>query len=117
VAVAQVRTRPLIAVLSRVPLFVEAVRAAFDGIADVQAVSAEDVEAHGLVRAFRPDAVIIEGADLNGIAVAVPCVHVELNAQRVSVRRNDLWELLDVELSPEAIRNVVIAALYGGDAA
>jgi hypothetical protein len=116
VAVAPVRTRPLIAVLSRVPLFVEALRAAFDGIADVQAVSAEDVEAHGLVRAFRPDAVIIEGAERDGIDDAVPCVYVELNAQRVSVRSNGEWQLRNVEMSPEAIRNIAIAALYGGDA-
>lgn len=109
-----VRTRPLIAVMSRVPLFVEALRAAFDGVADVQSVSADDVEAHGLVRAFHPDAVIIEGAELDAMGLAVPCVRVELSAQRVSVHNGGDWEPLDVELSPEAIRNVAIAALYGG---
>jgi hypothetical protein len=101
-------------VISRVPLFVEALRAAFDGIADVQSVSADDVEAYGLVCAFHPDAVIIEGTDLDAIGLVVPCVRVELSAQRVSVRNGSDWELLDVELSPEAIRNVAVAALYGG---
>jgi hypothetical protein len=106
----------LIAVVSRVPLFVEALRGAFEGIADVQSVSADDVEAHGLVRAFRPDAVIIEGIELNALEMNVPCIGVELKAQRVSIRRDKVWRFLDVDLSPEAIRNVAVAALYGGDA-
>jgi hypothetical protein len=114
-AVAPVRTRPLIAVMSRVPLFVEALRATFEGIADVQSVSADDVEAHGLVRAFQPDAVIIEGVELDAIGLVVPCVRVELSAQRVSIRRGGAWESLDVELTPEAIRNVAVGALYGVD--
>jgi hypothetical protein len=114
-AVAPVRTRPLIAVLSRVPLFVEALRAAFEGIADLQSISADDVEAHGLVRAFRPDVVIVEGLDRETIDINVPCVHVELNAECLSMRNERGWELLDLELSAETIRNVAIAALYGGD--
>ena len=88
-AVSTVRTRPLVAVLSRVPLFVEALRAAFEGIADVQSVSANDVEAHGLVRAFRPDVVIIEGADSDPIELAVPCIRVSLEAQRGHAARGD----------------------------
>ena len=108
------RTRPLIAVLSRVPLFVEALRAAFEGIADLQPVSADDVEAHGLVRAFRPDVVIIEGAESELVDLNVPCLRVDLSAKCVSVREGDSWELVDVELSPAAIRNVAVAALYGG---
>jgi hypothetical protein len=114
VAISPVRTRPLIAVVSRVPLFVEGLRGAFEGIADVQSVSPDDVEAHGLVRAFRADAVIIEGAELDAIDVDVPCVCVELKTQRVSVRNSGDWRQLDIELSPEAIRNVTVAAVYGG---
>jgi len=115
VAVAPARTQPLIAVLSRVPLFVEALRAAFEGIADVQSVSADDVAAHGLVRAFRPDVVIIEGADTGAVDIAVPCVRVELNEQRLSIWSGGEWKTIEVELSPETIRNVAVAALYGGD--
>jgi hypothetical protein len=116
-AIAPVRTRPLIAVLSRVPLFVEALRAAFKGIADVQSVSADDVEAAGLVRAFHPDAVIIEGAELDVTDLAVPCVRVKLKSEQVSILRAGGWQTLDIELTPEAIRNVAVGALYGGDSA
>lgn len=113
-AVAPPRTRPLVAVLSRVPLFVEALRAAFEGIADLQSVSTDDIEAQGLVRAFRPDVVIIEGEETGLFEVEVPCVRVDLSTKCVSIRRGREWERLDVELSPTAIRNVAVAALYGG---
>jgi hypothetical protein len=114
VAVAPARTRPLVAVLSSVPLFVEALRAAFEGIADLQSVSADDVEAHGLVRAFRPDVVIIEGDETGAFNLDAPCVRVDLFAKSVSIRAEGAWEFVDVELSPTAIRNVAVAALYGG---
>lgn len=111
------RTRPLIAVISRLPLFVEAVRGAFDGIADVQSVSADDVAAEGLVRAFHPNVVIVEGAELDVTDLAVPCLRVELQSERVSILRSGVWQALEIDLSPEAIRNVAVAALYGGDSA
>jgi hypothetical protein len=115
VSVAPARTRPLIAVLSGVPLFVEAMTAAFAGIADVHAISPGDVEAQGLLRAFRPDAVIAEGSTTRFLDEAVPSVRVDLQARTVSARRGAEWHVLNVELSPEAIRNVAVAALYGGN--
>jgi hypothetical protein len=42
-------------------------------------------------------------------------VHVELERQQVTLRRDGAWETVDVELSPEAIRNVAVAAVYGGE--
>jgi uncharacterized protein (UPF0216 family) len=117
VAAASIRTRPLIAVLSRVPLLVEALVGAFSGIADVQAVASDDVEAQGLVRAFRPDAVIAEGDSIDLIDADMPCVHVELETQTVSVREGGLWRIVDIELSPEGIRNATVAQLYGGELA
>jgi hypothetical protein len=112
-----VRTRPLVAVISRVPLFVEAIVAAFEGTTDTQAVSPDDVEARGLLRAFRPDAVVAE----NGVAELadshIPCVRVDLNAQELAIRTDGSWRRLEVELSPEAIRNAIVASLYGGEVA
>jgi len=113
--VAAIRTRPLIAVISRVPLLVEALTAAFAGIADLQAVSADDVEAHGLVRAFRPDAVIVESTASDIVDAGIPCVRLDLDTQRVSIREGAGWRDLQIDLSPESIRNVLIARLYGGE--
>jgi hypothetical protein len=116
-ATAALRGRPLIAVLSGVPLFVEAMTAAFEGIADVAAISADDQHAKGLLRAYDPDAAIVEGCEPNLVDIAVPCVRVDLAAQQVSLRRAGTWTAYELELSPEAIRNVAVAAVYGGEPA
>jgi hypothetical protein len=114
-ATAALRSRPLIAVLSGVPLFVEAMTAALEGIADVASISADDQHAQGLLRAYDPNAAIVEGCEPGMVDDAVPCVRVDLATQKVSLRRDGLWTAYDVELSPEAVRNVAVAALYGGD--
>jgi hypothetical protein len=115
VAVSPARTRPLVAVLSCVPLFVEAISAAFEGVADVAAVAPDDLLAHGLISAYSPNAAIVEG-DGNTAPDVEPCVWVDLTRREVSLRRDGNWIRLDVDLSPEAIRNVVVAELYGGEA-
>lgn len=109
------RTRPLVAVLSGVPLFIEAMTAAFEGIADVASISATDQQARGLVRAYDPNAAIVEGCEPGLVDSAVPCVRVDLTTQQVSVRRDGMWTAYEGDLSPEAIRNVIVAQLYGGE--
>ena len=116
-ASAALRSRPLIAVLSGVPLFLEAMTAAFEGIADVASISADDQHAQGLLRAYDPNAAIVEGCEASLVDAAVPCVWVDLATQEVSLRREGTWTAYEVELSPEAIRNVAIAAVYGGEPA
>jgi hypothetical protein len=116
-ASAALRSRPLIAVLSGVPLFLEAMTAAFEGIADVAPISAEDQHAQGLLRAYDPNAVIVEGREPGLVDVAIPCVRVDLATRQVSLRREGTWTAYEVELSPEAIRNVAVAAMYGGEPA
>jgi hypothetical protein len=113
---AGVRTRPLVAVLSRVPILVEALAGAFAGIADLHAISSDDVEAHGLVRAFRPDAVVAEGEAAALVDEHIPCVQVDFELQELRLRDGDAWRVIDADLSPEAIRNVLVACLYGGEA-
>jgi hypothetical protein len=110
-----VRTRPLIAVLSRVPILVEALAGAFAGIADVHAISSDDGEAEGLVRAFRPDAVIAEGDAAELVDRQIPCLRVDFDLEELSLREAGTWRLIEVDLSPEAIRNVLVALLYGGE--
>jgi hypothetical protein len=42
-------------------------------------------------------------------------VRVDLELQELHLREGETWRLLDVELSPEAIRNAIVARLYGGE--
>jgi hypothetical protein len=109
---APARSRPLIAVVARVPLFVEALAAAFDDLADVQAVRLVDGELEGLLAALRPDAVVVEAGQEPGFTVEVPLLHVDLERQAVRSRAGEDWTQHEIDLSGEAIRNVVLAAMF-----
>ena len=109
-----VRTRPLVTVLSRVPLFVEALAGTFGVIAELKPVNPADPAAEGLLLAFRPDAVIAERDFAHMVGDDVTCVSVDLEAQQLFVRRDGDWIAVEGDLAPEAIRNAVVAELYGG---
>lgn len=108
------RTTPLVAVVFRVPLIVEALAAAFDGIADVQGVRHGDGGLEGLLRALRPDAVVVEGGEAQAFDLQVPIVHVDLERQTVEVWTDGAWRVEDVDLSGEAIRNAVLTPMLTG---
>jgi hypothetical protein len=108
------RKWPLVAVVFRVPLFVEALDAAFDGLADVQGVRRIDAGLEGLLKALRPDAVVVEGPDNLALELFVPVVHVDLERQTVESWVDGAWRGEQVDLSGEAIRNVVLTAMLAG---
>lgn len=108
------RQRPLVAVIFRVPLFVEAVAAAFEGLADVQALRSGDVELAGLLAALRPNAVIYEGSQEPLFQLGVPLAHVDLEGEAVRLQVDDMWVRHEIELSGEAIRNLVLSAMFAG---
>jgi hypothetical protein len=108
---APVRQRPLVAVVFRVPLFVEGLSAAFDGLADLQALNAADVELAGLVEALSPNAIVVEGSEEPALPLDIPLVHVDLERQKVRVRTARAWVQHEIDVSGEAIRNVVLAAM------
>jgi hypothetical protein len=111
---APARLRPLVAVVFRVPLFVEALTAAFDGLADVQGLRAVDGELDGLLVVLRPDAVVVEGTEEPQLAIDVPVVYVDLERQRVQTLVESDWVVHEIDLSGEGIRNVVLAAMFTG---
>lgn len=110
-------TRPVVAVLYRVPLFVEALHGIFDGFADVHAVHA-DADAESVVRWLRPDALVLDG-DTDGFPLAWAgetggtVVRVNLQEPEVTVLRNGAWEVSTTDSSPNAVRNAVLAGLAG----
>jgi hypothetical protein len=107
------RPLPLVAVLYRVPLFVEALAAAFDGLADLRAVRRDDRDVDGLLDALKPDALIVQDGDLPGRHDEIPAVRVELEGGAVHARRDGEWTEVGVDLSPEAIRNAVLRTMLG----
>jgi hypothetical protein len=105
------RTAPLVLVLYRVPLFVEGLTLAFDGVAHVQALRIDDGGVAGLLAALRPDAVIVEDGDSPLGVVGLPALHVDLGAGQLRTFHEGAWHELSTDLSPEAIRNALLAAL------
>jgi hypothetical protein len=108
------RTRPLIAVVFSVPLFVEALLAAFEGLADLQALRSADAGLEGLLRVLQPDALIAESAGVPSFDLDIPTVHVDLERQQVFRCADGDWRLEQLELSGEAIRNLILEIVYGG---
>ncbi len=111
-----VRARPLVLVLFTVPLFVEALTAAFEDLADVRAMRAADAELGGLVAALRPDVMVIEQSAEPELDESVPLVHVSLDERVVYVLRDGAWQQEDIDLSGEAIRNLALSTLSIGAA-
>lgn len=105
------RSRPLVAVVFRIPLFVEALVGAFDGLADVQGVRAADTALNGLVDALRPEAVVVEGPRVPQFRTDAVVFHVHLESAAVRQLVDGRWRELDVELSGEDIRNAVLNAI------
>ena len=107
------RTRPLVAVLFGVPLFVEAMRGAFDDLADVHAYAADGDDVEGLLEALKPDGLIVEGRTIPDVRVPAPALHVDLEERRVRIRRAGAWDVLDIDLTPPDIRNALMAGVIG----
>jgi hypothetical protein len=110
----------LVAFICKVPLLCEALAASFEGIAEIRSFPSELEDTDGLLRSLRPDAVVVDTrsqaveAEPFARESRTPLVHVLLREQKLRVLRNGDWELFDGDgASPEAIRNVLVAAMYG----
>lgn len=113
------RTRPLVAVVSSMPMVFEALRDALGGFADVQSFPAQRGTA-SLLLSIRPDAAVVdEDEDLleaESAARQLGFVLVHLALAQGSVRhlRDGEWVVVDEGggLRPEAVRDVIAAGLY-----
>jgi hypothetical protein len=113
------RNLPLIAIVSGVPMLREALRNALDGIAEVKGFPAGGDTA-GLLRSLRPDAVVVDSEDEAESVAAFaresnsPLVLVSYRDEVVKVLGDSGWEESDdVGVSPEGIRNVLVAGIFG----
>jgi hypothetical protein len=114
------RTLPLVAVISTVPMLFEALVNTLDDIAEVRGFPARRDDTVGLLRWLRPDAIVVDNEEDAAAAAdaadpAIPVVHVPLQEQGV-LRVLVEGEWLDqgvAAASPELIRNIVVAGMFG----
>ena len=113
-------SRPLVALICRVPIVSEALETAFDGVADVRAFPARRGDTHGLLRWLEPDAVVVDteeeaaAATPFARAASSPLVHVRLDDGSVRLLEDDVWREANGDAAtPEAIRNIVCGGIFG----
>jgi hypothetical protein len=111
-----VRDRPLVAVFFRVPLLVEALRQALDGVGEVRAFPSPTTEPLQLLEAFMPDAVIVDGERDAKAALAyagesrVPVLYLPWGESQLYAAREGEWVAVPGGPAPEAIRNALAEA-------
>ena len=112
-------TRPLIAVVCRVPLLSEALSATLDPVAEVRRFPAGRGGTAGLLRSLRPDGVVVdseeeaEAASAFALDTGRPLVHVQLREPGLRVFRDGVWEEDEGDGAlPEAIRDILIGHLF-----
>ena len=113
---------PLVAVVCAVPLLSEALSAILDSIAEVRSFPAHGGDTSGLLRSLGPDAIVVDTEEEAENAApfarerGLALVHVLLRERRLRVLSGDgeMWEERDNGgASPEAIRNILVGAIYG----
>jgi hypothetical protein len=114
------RELPLVAIVSGVPMLREALRNALDGIAEVRDFPAGRGDTAGLLRSLCPDAVVVDSEEeAESVAPFAresdsPLVLVSYRDELVKVLADSGWEDSgDVGVSPEGIRNVLVAGIFG----
>jgi hypothetical protein len=118
------RRNALVVAVCGVPLLGEALAGALEGLAECKVVAAGQPDIAGLLRSLQPDAIVVDD-ELEAEAAAaysrfarIPVLYVPPSGRRLRVLENGRWEELeDYDASPEAIRNLVAAGLYGRSAA
>ncbi|MDX6370114.1 MAG: hypothetical protein QOG93_1616 [Gaiellaceae bacterium] len=114
------RPMPLVAVVCRVPMLGEALSAALDGIAEVRVFPSRPGETAKLLHSLSPDAAVVDDPlDAQEVAALPlrsysPVVHVSLRPPAIRVLRDGVWEEAEGDsLSPETLRNIIVAGLFG----
>ncbi|HYY32703.1 MAG TPA: hypothetical protein VE693_03850 [Gaiellaceae bacterium] len=111
---------PLVAVVSAVPLLVEAVEGALAGMAEVRSFPAGSGDTAGFLRFLKPDAVVVDSLEEAQQAISfargagATLVHVSLPDQRLRLLRAGGWiEYVNGSASPERLRSALAAGLLG----
>ncbi len=114
------REKPLVVVVCAVPLLGEALCDALEGVAECTVVPAREPDLGGLLRSLQPDAIVCDDEEQAESSAAyarfarIPVVHVSLRTHRLRVLDENRWHSVDdLEATPEGVRNLVAAEIYG----
>ena len=113
------RNEPLVAVIYSVPLLVEALEDALDGIGEVRAFPTGDGEVATLLEAIEPDAIVVDSLENADIAAAyaiahgIAAVHVDFAHHMLHALIDGAWRRQEDDDSPDAVRNLVAGGIYG----
>ena len=101
----------------------EALTSSLEGIAAVRPFPTGRGDTDGLLRALRPDAVVVdtdeEAAAASSFARETnsPLIHISLVRRKLRVLKGGNWEEFEQRYaSPEAIRNAIVGGLWGTSA-
>jgi hypothetical protein len=114
------RDEPLVVAVVAVPLVGEGISAALTGVAECKVIPARQPELGGLLRSLGPDAIVVDDDHEAAVAATyarfarVPVIKISLSDARVQLLEDGVWvHPEDHDASPETIRNLVAAGIYG----
>jgi hypothetical protein len=108
----------VVAIISTTPILCEALADVFESIGEVRVFSAHSGDTGGLLRALRPDAVVIDTEELEdatGFArdSGATLLHVSLVDSTLRSWNGEGWTQIENDgWSAESIRNALIGAMY-----
>jgi hypothetical protein len=111
--------QPLVAFVCRAPVLSEALAASLALVADVRSFPAGRPDPEGLVRALRPDALVVDDVDeaerLAPYArgARTPLVLIAAEADELRVLGPAGWDVVSRGDGIEGIRNLLVAQLFG----
>lgn len=113
------RSQPLVAVLSSVPMLVEALAHTLEDIAEVRVFPAGRGDTLGLLRSLAPEAIVVddegeaEAAATFAREADAPLVLVSYRDEHLLVLTDAGWEEGEDDVSAEGIRNALVGGLFG----
>lgn len=111
--------QPLVAFVCRAPVLSEALAASLALVADVRSFPAGRPDPEGLVRALRPDALVVDDGDEAerlapyARAARTPLVLIAAESDELRVLGTEGWDVVDHGDGIEGIRNLLVAQLFG----
>jgi len=111
--------QPLVAFVCRAPVLSEALAASLALVADVRSFPAGRPDPEGLIRALRPDAIVVDDCDEAdrlapyANAARTPLVLIAVQANELRVLGSGGWDVVSYGDGIEGIRNLLVAQLFG----